>query len=288
MATTVNGKRLNYKDLCLLAQQGNKEAVQELLIRYEKYLDKKAAYWKNRYNDTTLDIDDFKQIVYIGFIEAIQKFEVDTGITLLSYSDYHISKQIRKALNRYAYNSQIPPNIIRDIEIMLNTMNRINGSIEINSQKQLFTLTAKELRVAVEKIIELYNIYTRTTKMQPLETIDNTGEWVETQEVDKETYRNYIDTVEASIAGKNLHQDINELLSNLDRRERKALEIRYGLRCGFGYGKEATLEEVGKELGVTSATAYSIIARALKKLRQPSKIKKLKDYLGGDFIIEKE
>lgn len=286
MAVTHKQKRLTYKELCLLAQQGNKQAIQELLIRYEKHLEKKAVYWSEKYKDTSLEFEDFKQLVYIGFIESIQKYDIhysdNNGITLLSYSDYHIKRNIKNAISKYAYNSIIPHNVIDNIKLVLDTMNMVVKQKAIRDKEELYRAVANEINMPVKRVQELYNVYTRNTKTQPLEIYSDTEEQEEIQQAYRKMHGDYTNETEARIAGDNLRKDIAKALGILNSRERKIVILRFGLDGG----RARTLEEVAKEFNVTRDRIRQIEAKALRKLRHPSRSKKLEDYLDGNIIID--
>ena len=220
-----------------------------------------------RYMNRGLTFSDLIQEGNMGLMRAVDKFDWRRGFKFSTYATWWIRQAITRAIADQARTIRIPVHMIETI----NKLKRVQREL---SQKLEREPTAKEIskamRIEVEKVEEILKISQEPSSLQA--RVGNEGD----TELAEFIYDENTESPEDMASYDMLKNHIEEVLDTLSERERKVLELRFGLKDS----KPRTLEEVGKVFGVTRERIRQIEAKALRKLRHPSRSRKLKDYLG--------
>lgn len=220
-----------------------------------------------RYMNRGLTFSDLIQEGNMGLMRAVDKFDWRRGFKFSTYATWWIRQAITRAIADQARTIRIPVHMIETI----NKLKRIQREL---GQKYEREPTAKEIarvmKFPASKIEEIIKISQEPNSLQSKVGSENDTELSEfiMDEVSS--------TPEDQASYELLKTHIDEVLESLSERERKVLELRFGLKDH----KPRTLEEVGKVFGVTRERIRQIEAKALRKLRHPSRSRQLKDYLG--------
>ena len=250
-------------ELAKLIEEGDQDAKDELIQCNLKLVVAIAKHYLNR----GMDFLDLIQEGYLGLIKAVDKFDYRKGFKFSTYATWWIRQAITRALADQARTIRIPVH-------MVETINKITKTQRMLVQKLNRDPTPDEISEAMggtlsaSKIIEIQQISLDPLSLEkPIgeEEDSHVGDFI----VDKDNESPY------DFANRAMETErINEVLLQLTDREAKVIKLRYGLLDG----KTHTLEEVGQLFDVTRERIRQIEAKALKKLRHPSRAKLLKDF----------
>lgn len=219
-----------------------------------------------RYTGRGMSFLDLVQEGNLGLIKGVEKFDYKKGYKLSTYATWWIRQSVTRALADQARTIRVPVHMVETINKMSKMQRKL--TLELGYEPSVAEL-ADALEMTEDKVMEIMQIAREPASLEtPIgeEDDSNLGDFVAD---------NNVVTPEGNVESVMLREHIDALLGDLKERERQVIVLRFGLADGH----PRTLEEVGKEFNVTRERIRQIEAKALRKLRNPVRSKRIRDFL---------
>lgn len=219
-----------------------------------------------RYTGRGMSFLDLVQEGNLGLIKGVEKFDYTKGYKLSTYATWWIRQSVTRALADQARTIRVPVHMVETINKMSKMQRKL--TLELGYEPSVAEL-AEALDMTEDKVMEIMQIAREPASLEtPIgeEDDSNLGDFVAD---------NNVLTPEGNVESVMLREHIDALLDDLKERERQVIVLRFGLEDGH----PRTLEEVGKEFNVTRERIRQIEAKALRKLRNPVRSKRIRDFL---------
>ncbi len=250
------------RELAVRVEAGDERAKKEIIDANLRLVVSIAK----KYIGRGMQFLDLIQEGNLGLIRAVEKFDYRKGFKFSTYATWWIRQAITRAIADQARTIRIPVHMVETINKMVRISRQLLQKLGREATDEEI---ADEMQIESTRVEEI-----RRIAQLPVSLETPIGEEEDSQLGDFIEDRN-LPSPEDAAAGNLFHEQIEEMLNALSDREREVLRYRFGLEDGRSY----TLEEVGRRFGVTRERIRQIEAKALRKLRHPSRSKKLRDFL---------
>lgn len=261
--------RLTNEQLCVMFQQGDLTALAALIEKNKRFVYQMALKTIKKYRLQSLTVEDLYMEGNLGLMEAAKKFDASMDYKFITYAWHGIRQKMVRAVIDTGYMIRIPVHLFEKL-IKVNNCRRRHNNTSFASLLE-FLRTEDEMELSSQKLEELIaysDLYMNTDSLNEV-----IGEDRDIERIDFVSDESV--NIEEIVIGDQLSLDLRAVLDTLTEREQHVLDLRFGLSSGY----EMTLEEVGEIYNVTRERIRQIEAKALRKLRHPSRLKKLEGYL---------
>ena len=257
--------------LCELIQAGDRQAKQELCIKYKGLVRKYAKAYLNVYGND-LDIEDLEQFGYLGLLIAAEKFDFSYHNTFSTYAAFWIKQNISIGAG-YGFTIRLPIQLLKDIVKCsgLDSYYEREGHDHIERVEAI----ADAMSIEVGKVEELLSIKKCYMNLASLNVPAGEDQIYELEELLEDTQQI---SIENQVVDSALSAAINSVLSTLTEREEYVIKLRFGIGCKCDH----TLEQIGEILHLTRERVRQIEREAMRKMRHPNRSKKLEGFLLGE------
>lgn len=254
--------------LCSLIQEGNRQAKQDLCIKNRALVDKYAGMYGKAYGNN-LDFEDLEQAGMMGLLKAAERFDMVKGYQFSTYATWWICQAITREIDDKGFTIRLPVHMMEGIAKIMSLDNRF-ASLGMDFNERIDAIQ-NETGISAEKILYYLMLRNNYLSNSSLNVPVGEDENIEIQDMVKDDEN---PSVEEIIEERDLHNHLFDLLNTLTAREKDILFLRFGLLDG----QDRTLEQVGKIYNVTRERIRQIEAKALRKLRHPTRARKIRAY----------
>lgn len=261
--------RQSNENLCYLIQQGNKQAEQDLCIKNKKLVDKYVSAYQKKYGHR-MEFDDLEQVGYIGLLEAAMKYDSAFDTVFSTYAVFWIKQRISREIMNNGSAIRIPVHMIERVNKVAAVDSVLySRGIELDDRIKMIS---EELFLSIENVKECMRIKRNYLSYVSLDApIAEDEDSLLVDFIPDENMKSLDEEIDEAC----LRSLLLNALDTLSEREKRILVLRFGLEDD----RPRTLEEVGREFGLTRERIRQIEAKALRKMRHLSRSKKIKEFL---------
>ena len=255
--------------LCELIQAGDRQAKQVLCIKYQGLVRKYAYAYLNVYGND-LPIEDLEQMGYLGLLIAAEKFDVSYQNAFSTYAIFWIKQSMLRGIVDCGFTVRLPIRLLKYIVKCSGLDSYYEG--EGLGHTERMEAIAYALDIEVSNVEELLSMKKRYMNLASLNVPAGENQSCELEELLEDTEQI---PIEDQVIDSALSIELEKVLSTITAREERVIRLRFGI----GGEREHTLDQVEEILDLTRERVRQIENEAMRKMRQPDRAKKLKDFL---------